>query len=148
VHIRILTAAAVAFILGAVTMLLGLYAFSAHGRAIQSLQDENNLLRESVKTMELERAEIKSLLKLDGKVSSDVGAQRMVNHRTGILSECRSVSDCTVKLPNGEEVRAIMDAPSLREEHGRVYGITLGGSVRITGTEPPFKIIWIEQPPD
>jgi hypothetical protein len=60
-----LTAAAVAFVLGALSMLLSLYAFSVPGRAIQSLQQENKLLKESIKTMELERAEIQKLLKGD-----------------------------------------------------------------------------------
>ena len=60
---RFFTAIVVAFMLGALSMLLGLYALSLHGRAIQSLQEENKLLRESVKTMELERAEIQKLLK-------------------------------------------------------------------------------------
>jgi hypothetical protein len=63
VQSRIITSVVIAFILGAVSMLLALYGLSVTGRAIQSLQEENKLLRESVKTMELERAEIQKLLK-------------------------------------------------------------------------------------
>ena len=61
---RILVAFVAGIAVGCVCTLLGIYTYSLPGRAVQSLQDENKLLRESVKTMELERAEIQAMLKV------------------------------------------------------------------------------------
>lgn len=58
--------AAVAFALGAVTMLLGLIAFSVPGKVIRSLRQENQLLRDLVKTLEDERTEVRSIIQHHG----------------------------------------------------------------------------------
>jgi hypothetical protein len=60
---RILTAFVAGIVLGCICTLLGVYTYSLPGRAIQSLQDENELLRETIATMEQERAEIQAILK-------------------------------------------------------------------------------------
>ena len=63
------------------------------------------------------------------------------------LIAMRSATDCRVRLADGEEVAAVLDAESLRREHGRVYGVRLGGPVRVVcgrGQEPAH-IVWIEQ---
>jgi hypothetical protein len=47
------------------------------------------------------------------------------------LVAVKSATDCTVRLENGEEVKASLDAESLRQAHGRIYGLDLGGRVEV-----------------
>jgi hypothetical protein len=46
---------------------------------------------------------------------------------TGTLSAFTSVTDCKVRLSNGEEIPAIMDTDALRAVHGRVMASALVG---------------------
>lgn len=54
------------------------------------------------------------------------------------LVSFRSLTDCTVRLASGEEVQAVMDVSALRQRHGPIYNIRLGGPVEI---EPDTPII-------
>ena len=64
-----------------------------------------------------------------------------------VLTEFRGVEDCVVRLPNGDSVAAVFDKDALRQAHGPIYGIKLGGAVRVTfdGPSARFRIVWIEQ---
>jgi hypothetical protein len=60
------------------------------------------------------------------------------------LVSFRSLTDCTVRLATGEEVKAVMDAPALRKRHGPIYNIRLGGAVEVEH-DTPHRIVAIEQ---
>jgi hypothetical protein len=64
---------------------------------------------------------------------------------SGTLTVLRSATDCTVRLPDGEEIPAVLDAEALRHAHGRVYGIRIGGPVRVACEVAPARVVWIEQ---
>jgi hypothetical protein len=65
----------------------------------------------------------------------------------GVLTAFRAVDDCTVQLRGGAEIRAALDTEVLRATHGRVYGIQIGGPVRVLpcDVDGKWRIIWIEQ---
>lgn len=56
----------------------------------------------------------------------------------------RGAQDITVRLSNGDEVLAILDAATLRQRYGRIYGINIGGPVEVV-LESPVRIIGIQQ---
>ena len=62
----------------------------------------------------------------------------------GTVVSVRGASDITVRLPNGKEIVAELDAAALRKRHGRVYGIKVGGSAEVVLDSPP-RIVGIDQ---
>ncbi len=62
----------------------------------------------------------------------------------GAILSVRGASDITVRLPNGEEIVAVLDAVALRKRYGRVYNLKIGGSVEVVLDSPP-RIVGIDQ---
>jgi endonuclease YncB( thermonuclease family) len=56
----------------------------------------------------------------------------------------RGATDITVRLPDGEEIVAMLDAIALRNRHGRIYGVNIGGSVEVV-LDSPARIVGIDQ---
>ena len=61
---------------------------------------------------------------------------------TATIVSVRGATDLTVRLANGAEVTAVLDAATLRERYGRVYGLDMGGSVEVV-LDTPARIVGI-----
>ena len=63
------------------------------------------------------------------------------------LATFHGVADCTVRMLDGSEVAAVLDTAALRNSHGPIYGIKLGGRVQVIRDAGggPAKIVFIEQ---